>query len=129
MNKYLKNPYVIIGLVGLGFYLYKRRQILSEQPEAEKSVNEIDHKKEILDKTFDPLGRVEDLTTEEPKDNFAGVPEKLKRDSAKMSNQTLKRTIITNQKMLKRARLSDGRRKQLIKALEYLKQEYKIRKN
>ena len=110
MNKYLKNTYVLLGLAGLGIYLYKRKQILEKTPEASK-----------------PIEEVETETIEEVKDNFAGVPEKLKRDSAKMSKQTLKRTIITNQKMLKRARLSEKKRKQIIKALNYLKQEYKNR--
>ena len=45
-----------------------------------------------------------------------------------MDKQTLKRTIITNQKMLKRARISDDKRKQIQKALDYLKREYKLKK-
>ena len=73
--------------------------------------------------------QIDKTKTEEKKDNFAGVPEQLKRDSAKMNTQTLKRTIMTNQKMLKRARLSPEKREQIKEALNYLKQEYKIRKN
>jgi len=112
MNKYLNNIYVIAGLVGLGFYFYKRRQILAEQPEAEKSIDELEDKEAI----------------EETKDPFDGVPENLKRDVGKMDTRTLKRTIITNQKMLKRARMSDSQKSDIKKALNYLKQEYKLRK-
>jgi hypothetical protein len=111
MDKYLKNPYIIIGLVGLGFYFWKRNQILKAQPNAEKTIEELSTDSE-------------DVET----DNFSGIPDKLKRDTKEMDKQTLKRTIITNQKMLKRARMSDKKRNQIKLALKYLKQEYKIKK-
>jgi len=111
MNKYLKNPYILIGLAGLGFYFWKRRQILKDQPNADK-----------------PIKELENTSEEETEDNFSGIPSKLKRDTKEMDKQTLKRTIITNQKMLKRARLSDKKRNQIKNALAYLKQQYKLKK-
>lgn len=112
MIKYLKNPFVLAGIVGLGVYLYKRQQILSKNPKAEKSVEELQGEVSV-----------------EETDSFDGVPTRLKKDVAKMDKKTLKRTIITNQKMLKRARISDKKRKQIQKALNYLKQEYKLKTN
>ncbi|HAI44135.1 MAG TPA: hypothetical protein DCM40_41555 [Maribacter sp.] len=113
MTKYLKNPFVIAGIVGLAFYLYKRKQILSANPEASKPIEE--------------TGETQEVSVEET-DSFDGVPTRLKKDVSKMDKQTLKRTIITNQKMLKRARISDDKRKQIQKALDYLKREYKLKK-
>lgn len=112
MIKYLKNPYVLAGIVGLGVYIYKRQQILSENPKAEKSVEELQGEVSV-----------------EETDSFDGVPTRLKKDVAKMDKKTLKRTIITNQKMLKRARVNDKKRKQIQNALKFLKQEYKLKTN
>ena len=42
MNKYLKNRYVLIGLLGIAFYLYKRRQILKQTPKARKPIEELE---------------------------------------------------------------------------------------
>jgi hypothetical protein len=115
IKKYLSNPFVLAGLVGLGFYLYKRKELLIEQPEAKKSVKELE------------TDSILPTTETEQEDSFDGVPKDLKRDAREMDSQTLKRTIITNQKMLKRARLSDKKREQIKKALNYLKREYKSR--
>tara|TARA_Y100000004_G_C8848860_1_gene383838 strand:- start:348 stop:701 length:354 start_codon:yes stop_codon:yes gene_type:complete len=117
MIKYLKNPFVLAGIVGLGVYLYKRQQILSKNPKAEKSVEELQGEVSVEE------------TDVEQTDSFDGVPTRLKKDVAKMDKKTLKRTIITNQKMLKRARISDKKREQIKKALNYLKQEYKLKTN
>ena len=46
MNKYLKNPYVVLGVLGIAFYLYKRNQILKQKPQAKKSVKEIEAEEE-----------------------------------------------------------------------------------
>ena len=46
MNKYLKNAYVVLGLVGLGYYVYRRKQILKISPKkANRSVKELEEEK------------------------------------------------------------------------------------
>ena len=110
MNKYLKNRYILVGLIGLAFYIYKRRQILKKKPQAIKPVEELD--KEIKKEN---LNIVED----EPK-----VGEKFINDVEKMSNTTLKRTMETNKTMLKRAKLSDKKKEMIGIMLDYMKKEY-----
>ena len=48
-------------------------------------------------------------------------------DVRKMKTQTIQRTIATNKKMLKRARVSTERRKKIKSMLEFLQDEYDYR--
>tara|TARA_R100001244_G_C5117665_1_gene122724 strand:+ start:159 stop:494 length:336 start_codon:yes stop_codon:yes gene_type:complete len=106
--KILKNPYVLVGLVVLGYVWYKRKQILKTNPKA---------KKPILEET--------EAFTEEPK--MIKVGKKFVDDVRNMKTQTIQRTIATNKKMLKRARVSTERRKNIKSMLEYLQDEYDYR--
>ena len=102
MNKYLKNPYVVLGVLGIAFYIYKRSQILKHKPQAKKSVKEIEAEEEA------PTENTQ--TTEEEVSNMVDeekvkipIPKKLKSDVKKMDKHTIKRTILTNVKLLKKA--------------------------
>jgi tRNA C32,U32 (ribose-2'-O)-methylase TrmJ len=110
IKDYLKNKYVVIGLIGVAFYLYKRRQLVKANPIVEKSVEELDDKSNFS----------------EPKDDVK-VSSSFIDDVAKMDNKTLKRTMETNKKILKRAKMSD-KKKQVVKdMLAYMKKEYDSR--
>ena len=84
MNKYLKNRYVLIGLVGIAFYLYKRRQILKQTPRVSKPIEELEEKSNFT-------------TKESKKADPSKMADKLVSDVEKMDNKTLKRTIETNE--------------------------------
>jgi hypothetical protein len=113
MNKYLKNRYVIIGLLGIAFYLYKRRQILKETPKVSKPIEELEEKSNFSKET--KKGKSADPQS---------VGEKLVKDVEEMDNATLKRTIETNKKMLKRAKMSDKRKDTIKEMLEFMQKEY-----
>ena len=113
MNKYLKNRYVLIGLLGIAFYLYKRRQILKQTPKARKPIEE-------LEKIEEKSNFSKETKSVDPNE----VGEKLVRDVEKMDNSTLKRTIETNKKMLKRAKMSTKRKDTIKEMLEVMLKEY-----
>ena len=109
MNKYLKNKYVLIGLIGIAFYLYKRRQIKKATPKVSKPIEELEENSNFTPK-------------EETKETKVG--EKFIADVEKMSNEILQRTIETNKKMLKRAKMSPERKENIKEMLAYMKDEY-----
>ncbi len=113
MNKYLKNRYVLIGLLGIAFYLYKRRQILKQTPKARKPIEE-------LEKIEEKSNFSKETKSVDPNE----VGEKLVRDVEKMDNSTLKRTIETNKKMLKRAKMSTKRKDTIKEMLDFMQKEY-----
>ena len=108
--KILKNPYVLAGLLGLGYFWYKRKQILKTNPEAKKPIVEAEEKKSFI---ADP--------------EMIKVGKRFVDDVRKMKTQTIQRTIATNKKMLKRARVSTERRKKIKSMLEFLQDEYDYR--
>ena len=109
MDKYLKNKYVLIGLIGIAFYLYKRRQILKTTPKVAKPIEELEEKSNFTPKE-------EEAETK--------VGEKFIADVEKMETPILKRTIETNKKMLKRAKMSAERKENIKEMLAYMKDEY-----
>tara|TARA_R110002020_G_scaffold56171_5_gene155645 strand:+ start:778 stop:1119 length:342 start_codon:yes stop_codon:yes gene_type:complete len=108
--KILKNPYILVGLFGLGYFWYKRKQILKSNPKAKKPILEVEDTEAF---------------TEEPK--MIKVGKRFVDDVRKMKTQTIQRTIATNKKMLKRARVSTERRKKIKSMLEFLQDEYDYR--
>lgn len=108
--KILKNPYILVGLLGLGYFWYKRKKILKTNPEAKKTIVELEEKESF---------------TEEPE--MIKVGKRFVDDVRKMKTQTIQRTIATNKKMLKRARVSTERRKRIKSMLEFLQDEYDYR--
>ena len=113
MNKYLKNKYVLIGLIGIAFYLYKRRQIKKVTPKVSKPIEELEEKSNFSSKKVEVVEKKADK-----------VGEKFIADIEKMDNTTLKRTIETNKQMLKRAKMSSDRKKNIKEMLSYMNDEY-----
>ena len=90
MNKYLKNKFVVFGLIGIAFYIYKRRQLIKTNPKVKKSVEELEETSSFVEKKDD-----------------VKVSSEFIDDVAKMDNKILKRTMETNKKILKRAKMSE----------------------
>ena len=107
MNKYLKNKFVVFGLIGIAFYIYKRRQLIKTNPKVKKSVEELEETSSFVEKKYD-----------------VKVSSELLDDVAKMDNKILKRTMETNKKILKRAKMSDKKRQVVKDMLAYMKKEY-----
>jgi len=107
--KFLKNPYVLVGILTLAYVWYDRRKILKNNPKAKKAIGSFNGNDNELAPEMISLGKqfVEDVRS--------------------MKTQTIQRTIATNKKMLKRARISTERRKNIKSMLEYLQDEYDYR--
>jgi len=114
MNKYLKNKYVIFGIIGLAFYIYKRRQILKSNPKVKKSIEKLEKNSDF---------EIKEVKEETPIDN-PKVGSQFIEDVASMDNKVLKRTMETNKQMLKRAKMSEKKRGQIKDMLAYMKKEY-----
>ena len=110
--KYLKNPFVVIGLLGLGYYLFKRKQILKKTPKAKKSVAELE---------------VKTISEEEVKKiaKENGVPMDLVRDVQDMSQKDIAKTILANQKTLSEEDMSNDERTHLKRMIEFLDKQLK----
>ena len=113
MNKYLNNKYIVFGLIGIAFYLYKRNQLLKSNPKAKKSVKKLEEKTNFV------APKEKDVPEKEVK-----VGGKFIKDVEQMDNSVLKRTMETNKKMLKRAKMSDKKREMVKEMLAYMKEEY-----
>ena len=113
MNKYINNKYILFGVIGIAFYLYKRNQILKSNPKAKKSVEKLEEKTNFVAPE-----------TEVKEEKVVKVGDKFIKDVEKMDNSVLKRSMETNEKMLKRAKMSDEKRKMIKDMLAYMKEEY-----
>ncbi len=106
----LKNPYILLGLLGIGYFWYKRKQILKTNPAAKKPVEEM-----------------KDTFVSESEPDMIAVGKRFVKDVEGMDNKTLQRTIATNKRMLKRARVSKEKRESIKNMLDYLQDEYDYR--
>jgi methanogenic corrinoid protein MtbC1 len=109
--KYLKNIYVVLGVVGIGYYLYKRKQIVKKTPKAKKSVVEL-----------------EDNVSEEEIKRIAKenkVPMDLVKDVQSMSQKEIAKTILANQKSLNEEDMSNDERNHLKRMIEFLDKQLK----
>jgi hypothetical protein len=100
MIKYLKNPYILIGLGGIAFWLYSRKNIVkSKANTVSKQIKEL-------------------------KDN-SEIPEDFKKDVDTMTTEEIVSTIEHNVRMLDRADIKDKSKKlEMERMLEYLTDEY-----
>ncbi len=103
--KYLKNPYVIVGLLGLGYWYMQRKKLKKANSNVDKSVSELDSSE----------------TKDEAQAN--GVPLKLVQDVKTMSKTKLARNIIVNQQMLNREEMSNDERTHILKMIDYMEKE------
>ena len=104
MNKYLKNPLVIFGTLGVMFWLFTR-----------KKKKEVIHTPEIVEEVEEE---------EEEEENLDGLPQEFIKDVKKMDKKQIKNTLRTNQAMLKRANVDKEKKEMIVKMLDYLKSEY-----
>tara|TARA_R110000824_G_scaffold124256_2_gene282555 strand:+ start:1648 stop:1989 length:342 start_codon:yes stop_codon:yes gene_type:complete len=108
--KYLKNPFVLIGLIGLGYYFIQKKKILKKTPSASKSIDEVEKK-----------GLSEDEIKNIAKENK--VPISLIEDCNEMNKKDLARTIIANQKMLNEEKMNNDERNHIKNMVVYLEKE------
>ena len=112
--KYLKNPYVVLGLIGLGYFVWKRQELKKKNKNIDKPVTEIDGSlSEEQAKSIDTK-----LIAKENK-----VPEKLVIDVLQMGKKKLARNILVNQEMLNREEMSNDERNHILKMVDYMEQE------
>ena len=93
MREYLRSPYVIIGVIGIIYYLY-RRNIL---------VNKIN--KEIIP----ALSSFSD-----------DIPTEFKSDVEKMSFSEMKRSVAENEKLIADKKLQPNEEKKVAKMVKYV---------
>jgi len=91
-----------------------RRKVLRENPNADKSVAEVDKMTTIKGKKAKGESDIK-------------VSQEFIDDVASMDKTTLKKTLETNKKMLSRARLNKEKKKQVSDMLKYLQEEYNAR--
>jgi hypothetical protein len=106
---YLSNPYFLLGGALLIYWFYSRKKILAENPNATSSFNDLESSSfensvEYLSKKF-------------------RVPKQLVKDTKKMSKKQIATTIIDNQKMINKTKMSNDERKHILGMVEYLEYE------
>jgi hypothetical protein len=106
--KALKNPYILLGLLGLAYFWYQRKNIIKANPKAKKPLDEIEEEAQV-----------------EP--DMRTIGKKFVEDVRNMDNKTLQRTIATNKKMLKRTRLPIEEKESIENMIDYLNEEYDYR--
>ena len=116
MEKYLRNPYVLIGLVGIGYWFWKRNKIMKSQPNANDSIESLNSASQFTG------------TMIEDKAKKFGVPTKLIKDTQKMTKRDVAKTIISNQQMLNTTEMSNDERSHILKMVDYLEYELERKK-
>lgn len=109
---YLNNPYVLIGGALIIYWIISRRKILGSNPNANSSISDLESSSfngqaEYLSKKF-------------------RVPKKLVKDTQKMSTKEIAQTILDNQKMINKTKMSNDERKHILRMVDYL--EYELEK-
>lgn len=102
--KYLKNPYVIIGLLGLGYWYMSSKKLKKANSNVDKPIEEVDS-----------------VAQDEARVN--GVPLKLVNDVKTMGKKKLARNILVNQQMLNREEMSNDERTHILKMIDYMEKE------
>jgi hypothetical protein len=111
VEKYLRNPFVLIGSVGIIYWFWKRNKIMKSQPNANDSIDNLDSASQFTG------------TMLEDKAKKFGVPTKLIKDTQKMSKRDVAKTIISNQQMLNATEMSNDERSHILKMVAYLEYE------
>jgi len=109
MRKYLENPFVVLGALGIAYYVWNRKKLMAKLPKFEKSEN--------------PNTSVKDVK----KDN-SDIPASFKQEVEKMSANEISKTIKSNTEMLSRKKLGADERAGVKRMLEYLNDELKSKK-
>ncbi len=123
MKQYLKSPFVIIGALGIGYYLWKSKST-KKKAVNKKATPKTTSKKESLD---EQSSFVQDNVKEVAKAN--NVPTKLVMDVAKMDIKKLARNILVNQRMLNRKKMSNDERNHILSMIDYMEKELESRQD
>ena len=124
MKQYLKNPFVIIGGLGLIYFLYKKK---TSSPKIKKTTSA---KKKLEVKSEDkPLEEQSSFVQDNVKEVAKAhkVPTSLVVDVAKMDIKKLARNILVNQRMLNRQKMSNDERNHILAMIDYMEHELEAR--
>tara|TARA_Y100001937_G_C7100486_1_gene322262 strand:+ start:727 stop:1107 length:381 start_codon:yes stop_codon:yes gene_type:complete len=124
MKQYLKNPFVIIGGLGLIYFLYKKK---TSSPKIKKTTSA---KKKLEVKSKDkPLEEQSNFVQDNVKEVAKAhkVPTSLVVDVAKMDIKKLARNILVNQRMLNRQKMSNDERNHILAMIDYMEHELEAR--
>lgn len=124
MKQYLKNPFVIIGGLGLIYFLYKKK---TSSPKVKKTTSA---KKKVGVKSVDkPLEEQSSFVQDNVKEVAKAhkVPTSLVVDVAKMDIKKLARNILVNQRMLNRQKMSNDERNHILAMIDYMEHELEAR--
>jgi len=129
MRDYLRNPYIIIGLIGCGYYVYKRYKLNKVKPTktTTTTITKDTTTKQESSNEESNLSFVDESVRKVAKAN--GVPRKLVKDVAKMPTKKLARTILVNQRMLNREKMSNDKRNHILKMIAYMESELEARQD
>ena len=123
MKQYLKSPFVIIGALGIGYYLWKSKST-KKKAVKKKAITNTTSEEESLDKQS---SFVQDNIKDVAKAN--NVPTKLVMDIAKMDIKKLARNILVNQRMLNRKKMSNDERNHILSMIDYMEKELESRQD
>ena len=102
MKDYFKNPFVIIGVLGIVYYLYKRNILVKEYNKKNLESNNMIIKEDIIVDAKDVL------------------PINFKNDVEKMSFSEIKKSMIENENLIKSKTLKPNEEKQVAEMVNYL---------
>tara|TARA_Y100000389_G_scaffold113651_1_gene110758 strand:- start:3111 stop:3491 length:381 start_codon:yes stop_codon:yes gene_type:complete len=123
MKQYLKSPFVIIGALGIGYYLWKSKST-KKKAVKKKATPKLPSEKQGLD---EQSSFVQENVKEVAKAN--NVPTKLVMDVAKMDIKKLARNILVNQRMLNRKKMSNDERNHILSMIDYMEKELESRQD
>jgi|TARA_R110000851_G_scaffold142839_2_gene281651 hypothetical protein len=120
LKKYLENPLVLMGGIGLIVFAYMK---WSESRNTPLIANKVETPKEE-DAKEEVKEDVKEEVKEESTSRFDGLPKDFFNDVKKMSGEELKHTIKLNKGLSKRKTLSEQEVGQIKLMLDYLSKEY-----
>jgi len=130
MNK-IKNPYVIVGLLGLGIYVYKiskKKKKLIKKTTTKKEETKDEPLKPVVntEKQQKTKNKITEMSAEEFADKFK-IPVKFVLDTEKLTTKEKAEIVVANVETLnKQTKMTGDERQTLIRMVNYL--EYKIEK-
>ena len=121
LKKYLENPLVLMGGIGLIVFAYMK---WSESRTTPLVANKVETPKEVDVVKEEVKEDVKEEVKKESTSRFDGLPKDFFNDVKKMSGEELKHTIKLNKGLAKRKNLSEQEAGQIKLMLDYLSREY-----
>jgi hypothetical protein len=126
MKQYLRNPYIVVGLIGCSFYIWKKWKLNKVTPKKTTTTTAKVTTKDTKNETDnEKLSFINESVKKVA--NANGVPQKLVRDVAKMPTKKIARTILVNQRMLNKEKMSNDKRHHILKMISYMESELEER--